>query len=187
MKILVALAALLLAAPASADLWSHGCVVTNLQCTVAGVPYDCCTGLGTGTCPSNDPVIGTNVIGSGSQNKFTLRALERICWWTDTTDGAGRNSPVFRATGDFRVCVNDDLGAAGAGTYNVNIIGCPDGGRPTTNPLNVCVNVINTVDNGCTTTATRINPGVYYIDNVTNCPGGAQCQVSIEGVDPQRQ
>ena len=193
MKAILALAALLLAAPVSADLWSHGCVVTNDTCSAANVPYDCCTGANAGTCPSSDAITGVNNIGSGSQDKFTIRALERACWWVENADGAARNSLSFRATSDFRVCVNDDLLAAPGDTlFEVSLIGCPDSGRPGTNPLNVCNNVTLGPSDTCTlldrtVAATSMEPGMYFIDITVACVAGDRCQVSIEGVDPQRQ
>ena len=192
MKILVALAALLLAAPASAALWSHGCVVTNAACQLVNDPYDCCTGAGTGNCPSDSlfTPAATTVFGGGSQDKLTIRSLERACWWFLPGDLV-IDSPTFRATGQFRACLNEDILQAEPTTVDVDVIRCPDGGRPGTTPLDLCNQIETVVDNACGTDIAGdeliFEPGVYFFDIQAACEAGDICQMSIEGIDPQRQ
>jgi hypothetical protein len=185
MKRLAILAALLLAAPASADLWVHGCTVSSANCTALNVPYDCCTGAGTGTCPISD---ATGIVG-----KTTIRSLERACWTFVTADIVGTDSPLFTTTGDTIMCYNHDLTADAAPGANadVTVFRCPDGSKPSTNPQNVCIDVIASTGSqgpagdGCSAIQP---PGVYYVEVTTRiCAAGNICQFSVEGTDPQRQ
>jgi hypothetical protein len=175
-KALLVLVALLFAAPASADLWVHGCTVSSANCIAPGSPYDCCDGLGTGTCPIDDA--------NGVVGKTTIRGLERGCWTYTNADLATVNSPLIKVTGDVRICSNESLIATASTTTDVDIRRCSDGGRPTANPNNVCASAGAIATTTCLTTQ---GAGSYYVDITAVCTAGTVCRISFEGVDPQRQ
>lgn len=180
MKVLVALAALLLAAPASAEMWVAGCTVSNANCTALNVPYDCCSGAAAGNCPIDNA--------AGVVGKTTIRGLERGCWTFVNADGTGVDGPTINVTAEHvRICLNDDLTSAGATTVAVDINHCPDGGRSAANPTFVCTPLVGTTptlaDNGCVVE----DAGLYSMNVTAACVAADVCQVSFEGIDPQRQ
>lgn len=175
------LIALLFAAPASADLWVHGCTVANVNCTAANTPYDCCSGAGTGDCPVTET--------SGVVGKTTIRALERACWTFTSADLATTLSPLFHVTSErVRFCLNDDMTSTAATTVAADIHICPDGTR---SELGVAERTCPTgttalptlANNACIVT----DAGTFYGEINAICVAGDVCRVSVEGVDPQRQ
>lgn len=192
MKALIALAALLLAAPASADLWTAGCAIPNSVCTGVGAPFDCCLGAGTGTCPVTQD--------AGVVGKTTIRALEKGCWWFNNADGT-MDSLAITATTNVRVCLNPNLAAAGspiAADGEVHVHRCHAGVKPTANPDNLCQNLGGSIngkgelegiegDPATQNMCKVLTPGMIYFGVHDDCDAAKTCVVTVEGIDPTRQ
>lgn len=176
MRVLVFLVSLLLALPATADLWIHGCTQSNFDCRALNSPYDCCTALETGTCALTQT--------SGVVGKTTIRALEKGCWTTTNADALGLVSPLIRVTAErVRVCTDENLNGLGNSAVDHDLHVCGDGGRPGTNPNNVCQLMLGYPSQNCAV----FDAGLFYGELVAQCPVGLACRMSFEGLDPQRQ
>ncbi len=179
MKILVALATLLLAAPASADLWVHGCTEANVDCTAANVPYDCCTGATAGTCPVTQT---TGIVGSQH-----IKINEAACYTFDNADGTTESDGFTVSTDSAFVTFDSDTNAAGAQGGVITLRHCPANVKPAApvTPANQCPS-FGTFDGTEGSSAVqnqseRVGPGVYYFDITTVCTAGDHCRAVIRG------
>jgi hypothetical protein len=171
------LAVLLVAAPAKADLWSYNCLPANVNCTGVGAPYDCCDGIGTGTCPVTET--------SGVVGPTRIRATDQGCWTFTSADPApSTRSPLIAVDVASRACLNDDLTGTAITAVAADIHRCNDGVRPSiVNPENTCPIIGILFNYSCA----PLDIGFYFFENTVGCAVGDICQVSVEGIDPRRQ
>lgn len=81
-------------APTVGSCGTGAAVRANANCTAASVPFACCTGVGTGTCPQSTNNSGQILIGS------TNPTTSCILTWAIGTGITPTNPPVCAAPGD---------------------------------------------------------------------------------------